>query len=86
MELIQKILLPHIIDILEPNYRVSAQSPVLPKVHLCKAKAESGKEIEFNASVVDCVDIIEKEFRLRKFAVRVLGTLFRSVSGDGDNR
>jgi len=86
LELIQKILLPQIIAILEPNYKVSVQSHVLPKIHLLKPKTDSGKEIEFNASVVDCLVIMEKEFRLRKFAVRVLGTLFRSVSGDGDNR
>ena len=36
--------------------------------------------------LVDCFDIIEKEFLLRRFAVRVLGTLFRSTSSDDTAR
>jgi len=37
-------------------------------------------------STAACFDIIEKEFSLRRFAVKMLGMLFRSRTGEGEKR
>lgn len=41
---------------------------------------------DLNVSAVECFDIIEKEFVLRRYAVKMLGMLFRSRTGEAEKR
>eukprot|EP00804_Cyclotella_cryptica_P007102 CCRYP_014537-RE/>CCRYP_014537-RE protein AED:0.03 eAED:0.03 QI:291/1/1/1/0.9/0.81/11/143/2162 len=81
LELINTLLLPQLIDILAPEYQ-SADIPTMATTYVSVDDGES-EEISPDDYISEC---IEAEFILRKFAVRVIGLLFKSRSGEGEKR
>lgn len=81
LDLINTLLLPQLIEILAPEYQ-SADIPTMsttfvPGYH---------KELEDIPPFDYFSQCVEDEFSLRKFAVRVIGLLFKSRSGEGEKR
>ena len=72
--LVNSIILPRLEETL------SIKEPTLEKID-CQPN-----QTVTNLSTAECFDIIEKEFLLRRFAVKMLGMLFRSRTGDGEKR
>ncbi|KAL7543186.1 hypothetical protein ACHAXR_012599 [Thalassiosira sp. AJA248-18] len=72
--LVNSIILPKLEETL------SITMPILEKTE-CQPN-QSMKKV----SNADCFDIIENEFLLRRFAVKMLGMLFRSRTGEGEKR
>ena len=77
LELINKLLLPLLLAILAPEYQVQ-DIPSMSTTYapLCRHVIDS----------VEPFHHMEAEFLLLKFAARVIGHLFKSRSGDGENR
>ncbi len=73
--LVNSILLPRLEEVL------STTETILVKTE-CQPNHMSVKML----STAECFDIIEKEFLLRRFAVKMLGMLFRSRTGESERR
>ena len=72
--LVNTIILPRLEELL------SVTEPILVTTE-CQPK-QGPKKIP----TAQCFDIIEKEFLLRRFAVKMLGMVFRSRTGEGEKR
>jgi hypothetical protein len=53
---------------------------------LAKTECQPNYMIVKTLSTAECFDIIEKEFLLRRYAVKMLGMLFRSRTGESERR
>ncbi len=74
MVLVNSIILPRLEETL------STTKPTL-ETTICQLTQRSKR-----ISTAEYFDIIEKEFTLRRFSVKLLGLLFRSRTGEGEKR
>jgi hypothetical protein len=81
LELINTLLLPQLIEILAPEYQ-SADIPTMSTTYV----PVDHKDFEDISPFDYFSECVEDEFLLRKFAVRVIGLLFKSRSGEGEKR
>lgn len=72
--LVNNIILPRLEETL---------SNTLPKLETTECQPNEASNKISNA---ECFDLIEKEFLLRRFAVKMLGMLFRSRTGEAEKR
>ncbi|KAL7436370.1 hypothetical protein ACHAXM_005149 [Skeletonema potamos] len=90
LELIKSILLPRLISILAPDYRAQISPDSLSVVEPIRVPSPVANAIccnsEHTVAVAECLDVIEKECILRKFAIRKVGTIFRSRTGEDECR
>lgn len=82
LELINKLLLPQLLAILAPEYDIKGLHSSIPMTLLSPLSDSTDVSEPF-----DYVrEFAEAEFLLLKFAVRVIGLLFKSRSGDAEKR
>lgn len=90
LELIRSILLPRLISILAPDHRAhispDASLSVVPIRVPSPIANASYRQSEHAPAVAECLDCIEKECILRKFAIRKAGMIFRSRTGENESR
>ena len=72
-----KLLLPQLLEILAPEFQIKNIIPI-PKTKIPPHLCEEHKSFDYYSEYA--------EFLLLKFATRVIGLLFKSRSGDGENR
>ena len=89
LELIKSILLPRMISILAPDH----QAQILPdsmSIEPTRLSSPIADQSCYNSvhevAVAECLDVIEKECILRKFAIRKVGMIFRSRTGEDECR
>lgn len=87
LELIKTILLPRLISILAPEHQaqISPDSMLLEPTRVPSPLANAIHSVH-TAAVAECLDAIEKECILRKFAIRKVGVIFRSRTGEDECR
>eukprot|EP00984_Skeletonema_dohrnii_P019310 scaffold9198_cov137-Skeletonema_dohrnii-CCMP3373.AAC.3 len=89
LELIKTILLPRLISILAPEHQaqISPDSMSLEPTRVASplANATCCHSVH-TITIAECLDAIEKECILRKFAIRKVGMIFRSRTGEDECR
>lgn len=82
LELVNKLLLPQLLEILAPEYEMKGTKP-MPVTQISPPTSSvnnAAKSFDYVA------EYAEAEFLLLKFSVRTIGLLFKSRSGDGEKR
>jgi len=89
LELIKSILLPRLISILAPQHhaQISPDSILLEPTRVPSPLANAiCCHSVHTVAIAECLDAIEKECILRKFAIRKVGMIFRSRTGEDECR